>query len=43
MNLQALYDVRLAQQEAGAEIKALPTKTKVITVCRSRLSSTPTA
>lgn len=26
MNLQALYDVRLAQQEAGTEIKSLPTK-----------------
>jgi addiction module HigA family antidote len=26
MNLQALYDVRLAEQEAGTEIKALPTK-----------------
>ena len=24
MNLQALYDVRLAEQEAGAEIKGLP-------------------
>ncbi len=26
MNLQALYDVRLAEQEAGDEIKALPTR-----------------
>lgn len=26
MNLQALYDVRMAEQEAGNEIKALPTK-----------------
>ena len=26
MNLQALYDVRLAEEEAGAEIKLLPTK-----------------
>ncbi|MFM7567614.1 MAG: HigA family addiction module antitoxin [Betaproteobacteria bacterium] len=26
MNLQALYDVRRAEQEAGTEIKALPTK-----------------
>jgi addiction module HigA family antidote len=26
MNLQALYDVRLAEQEAGTEIKTLPTK-----------------
>jgi len=26
MNLQALYDVRVAEQEAGTEIKALPTK-----------------
>jgi addiction module HigA family antidote len=26
MNLQALYDVRLAEQEAGEEIKALPTR-----------------
>ena len=26
MNLQALYDVRLAEQQAGTEIKSLPTK-----------------
>ena len=26
MNLQALFDVRLAEQEAGKEIKSLPTK-----------------
>lgn len=26
MNLQALYDVRLAEQEAGTEIKRLPTR-----------------
>ena len=26
MNLQALYDVRMAEQQAGTEIKALPTK-----------------
>jgi addiction module HigA family antidote len=26
MNLQALYDVRVAEQESGREIKALPTK-----------------
>ena len=26
MNLQALYDVRLAEQQAGSEIKKLPTK-----------------
>lgn len=26
MNLQALYDVRMAEQEAGMEIKNLPTK-----------------
>jgi addiction module HigA family antidote len=26
MNLQALYDVRLAEQRAGTEIKSLPTK-----------------
>ena len=26
MNLQALYDVRLAEREAGAEIRALPTR-----------------
>jgi addiction module HigA family antidote len=26
MNLQALYDVRRAEQQAGTEIKALPTK-----------------
>ena len=27
MNLQALYDVRMAEKEAGAEIRALPTRT----------------
>ena len=26
MNLQALYDVRMAEEEAGKEIKRLPTK-----------------
>jgi len=26
MNLQALYDVRMAEQEAGTEIETLPTK-----------------
>ncbi len=26
MNLQALYDVRMAEQEAGTEIKRLPTR-----------------
>jgi addiction module HigA family antidote len=26
MNLQALYDVRVAEQEAGPEIKRLPTR-----------------
>jgi len=26
MNLQALYDVRVAEQEAGKEIRALPTR-----------------
>ena len=26
MNLQALYDVRMAEQAAGGEIKTLPTK-----------------
>jgi len=26
MNLQTLYDVRLAEQQAGAEINSLPTK-----------------
>jgi addiction module HigA family antidote len=26
MNLQALYDVRLAEQQAGTEIKKLPTR-----------------
>jgi len=26
MNLQALYDVRVAEQEAGTEIKRLPTR-----------------
>ncbi len=26
MNLQALYDVRLAEQEAGTEIASLPTR-----------------
>jgi addiction module HigA family antidote len=27
MNLQALYDVRVAEQDAGAEIRSLPTRT----------------
>ncbi len=26
MNLQALYDVRMAEEDAGTEIKTLPTK-----------------
>jgi addiction module HigA family antidote len=26
MNLQALYDVRMAEEDAGTEIEALPTK-----------------
>jgi len=26
MNLQALYDVRMAEEEAGTEIRTLPTK-----------------
>ncbi len=26
MNLQALYDVRIAEEDAGTEIKTLPTK-----------------
>ena len=26
MNLQALYDVRLAEEQAGTEIRSLPTK-----------------
>jgi addiction module HigA family antidote len=26
MNLQALYDVRIAEEDAGTEIKVLPTK-----------------
>ena len=26
MNLQALYDVRIAEEDAGTEIKSLPTK-----------------
>jgi addiction module HigA family antidote len=26
MNLQALYDVRMAEKEAGAEIRVLPTR-----------------
>ena len=26
MNLQALYDVRIAEEEAGTEIRTLPTK-----------------
>ncbi len=28
MNLQALYDVRIAEKESGTEIKSLPTKPK---------------
>ena len=28
MNLQALYDVRIAEEDAGTEIKTLPTKPK---------------
>jgi antitoxin HigA-1 len=31
MNLQALYEVRLAQQQAGAEIRTLPTRQGVPT------------
>lgn len=29
MNLQALYDVRVAEQEAGTEIKGLPTRVAI--------------
>jgi len=29
MNLQALYDVRMAEEHAGTEIKTLPTKPRV--------------
>jgi antitoxin HigA-1 len=36
MNLQALYDVRLAEQEAGTEIKSLPTKSAKSRTDRSR-------
>lgn len=28
MNLQALYDVRMAEEDAGTEIESLPTKPK---------------
>lgn len=28
MNLQALYDVRIAEEDAGTEIKTLPTKSE---------------
>jgi antitoxin HigA-1 len=28
MNLQSIYDVRVAEQEAGAEIRTLPTKSR---------------
>lgn len=37
MNLQALYDVRLAEQEAGREIKALPTRPNIAKTDRSRV------
>jgi len=30
MNLQALYDVRMAEKAAGTEIKTLPTKPKTV-------------
>jgi antitoxin HigA-1 len=36
MNLQALYDVRLAEQEVGTEIKSLPTKSAKSRTDRSR-------
>jgi antitoxin HigA-1 len=36
MNLQALYEVRLAQQQAGAEIRALPTRQGASTAPRLR-------
>ena len=29
MNLQALYDVRMAEKEAGTEIRALPARTAI--------------
>jgi hypothetical protein len=36
MNLQALYDVRLAEQRAGTEIKNLPTKQAKSKTCHPR-------
>ena len=38
MNLQALYDVRLARQQAGTEIKSLPTKPARSKTHHSRLA-----
>jgi addiction module HigA family antidote len=38
MNLQALYDVRLAEQEAGKEIKTLPTKVEKSKIDHPRLA-----
>jgi len=37
MNLQALHDVRLAEREAGREIKALPTRPNRAKTDRSRV------
>ena len=36
MNLQALYDVRLAEQQAGTQIKKLPTKPAKSKIPRAR-------
>lgn len=36
MNLQALYDVRLAEKQAGTEIKSLPTKPAISKIHHSR-------
>lgn len=36
MNLQALYDVRVAEQEAGPEIKRLPTRPAIPKTHRPR-------
>ncbi len=38
MNLQALYDVRIAEQQAGAEIGNLPTKPANREVAHRRLA-----
>lgn len=36
MNLQALYDVRIAERDAGAEIKSLPTRRASVKPDRAR-------